>query len=174
MHARVLADSEARRTRVRAAGAPRYGRGTGYRRVEGPPMPSASAPPARSKVQSILSALPVLMLAGGLYVYYSGERAQSAGTPILLESVAMQGRFEGFSVVKSGGDGRHYLWFDDGERRRGARVTVAQRDALAELAPGDALTLDLAPTVSGSSTLWVWRVARDGVVLLDDAARSRR
>ena len=176
---RALADRDARRVRVRPAGAPRYGRGTGYERVEGPPMPSASEPPRKSKVHSILSALPIIMLVAGLYFHYSGERAQSAGAPILVESVDARGTFEGFSVVRSGGRGRHYLWFDDGTRRRGARVTPAQHDALDALGASDALVagdellLRLAPTVSGSGTLWAWRIERDGAVLLDDSGRLR-
>ena len=58
-------------------------------------------------------------------------------------------------------------------------MTPAQHDALDALgasdalAAGDELLLRLAPTVSGSGTLWAWRIERDGAVLLDDAGRLR-
>ena len=169
---RVASDRVARRARVRAAEGPRYGRGSGYERAAESPDPSASDDPSRrSRVHSVLSALPVIMLMSGLYFYYSGESAQNAGAPIRAESVDAHGTFEGLSTVKSGGEGRHYLWFDDGVRTRGARILPVQRDALAGLAPGDELRLGLAPTVGGSGTLWVWRVERDDIVLLDDSVR---
>ena len=85
----------------------------------------------------------------------------------------MSAVFEGLSVVRSGGEGRHYLWFDDAGRRRGARIPPARRAALEGLEPGDRLRLRLAPTVSGSRTLWAWRVEHEGTVLVDDAARLR-
>ena len=132
-------------------------------------------PPARDKIHSLLSALPVIMLIAGLWLYYSGERAQSGGAPILAESVEAEGLFRTLSVVKSGGQGRHYLWFDDGERERGARIRPEHRQALEALVPGEPVALDLAPTVSGSSTLWAWRVRRDGVTLIGaDPPRSDR
>jgi len=114
------------------------------------------------------------MLATGLYFHYRGESAQSHGAPILAESVERQASFEGLSIVRSGGQGRHYLWFEDTEGEpHGARIRPGWRDSLGSLAPGDEIRLRLAPTVSGSSTLWVWRVEHDGAVLLDDSARLR-
>ena len=127
---------------------------------------AGTAIPARSRIHSLLSALPVIMLVAGLWLYYSGERAQSGGTPILAESVETEGRFRTLSAVKSGGQGRHYLWFDDGARERGARIRPEHRQALEALEPGEPVVLDLAPTVSGSKTLWAWRVRRDGVTLI--------
>ena len=138
------------------------------------PGTDAAPNPSRNKIHSILSALPLIMLIAGLWTYYSNERAQSYGSPILAESVAARGVFDGLSVVNSGGDGRHYLWFDDGTRKRGARIRAYQREALASLEPGDDISLQLAPTVSGSRTLWAWRVERDGVRLIDAAADSNR
>ena len=139
-------------------------------------LPGTEAAPrsSRSKIHSVLSALPLIMLIAGLWLYYSGERAQSYGSPILSESVAARGVFDGLSVVSSGGSGRHYLWFEDGTRKRGARIRSYQREALGSLRPGDDISLQLAPTVSGSSTLWAWRVERDGVRLIDAAAGSDR
>jgi len=170
---RIAVDAEARQQRVRPAEGSRYGRGTGYRHVTPLPDPDASGPPRKGRVQSLLGALPVLMLVSGLYIYFSGENAQSGGAPIRLESVEAEGRFKGLSVAGSSAEGRHYLWFDDGSRTRGVRVPPVARVTLEALVPGEALDLRLAPTVSGSRTLWAWRVERDGELLFDDGDRLR-
>ena len=70
---------------------------------------------------------------------------------------------------------RHTLWFDDAERgRRGVRVSPEQATLLRSvLEDGDALVLDIAPTVAGSSVPWVRCVRRGGETLLDDSARLR-
>ena len=167
----VAADADARRTRVRRAEGARYGRGTGYRHVSPPPDPATIGPPRKGRVQSILGALPVLMLVSGLYFYYSEERAQSRGAPLVAESVETGGTFERLSGASAGAKGRHYLWFDDGTRTRGVRIPPGAHAALEVLEPGDVLELRLAPTVAGSRTLWAWRVERDGERLLDDADR---
>lgn len=134
---------------------------------------SLSSSRHKNKIHSILTALPVLMLVSGLYFYYRGESAQSAGSPILAESVETHGAYTGTSVVKSGAEGRHYLWFDDGTRVRGVRIRPAQRASLGALEPGDEIALRLAPTVSGSRTLWAWRVEHAGTRFIDDASRLR-
>lgn len=127
----------------------------------------ATDAPRKNKIHSILTALPVLMLVVGLYYFYSGESAQNSGSPILDESIDADVVFDGMSVVRSGGEGRHYLWYDDGTRRRGARIHARQVPAVASLRPGDRIAVRLAPTVSGSSVLWAWRVERDQIVLID-------
>lgn len=129
----------------------------------------------KSPIYSLVTLLPVLMLVAGLFIHYRTESVQSHGAPIRAESVTVDGTLDGLSVVSSGGEGRHFLWFDEpGRGRRGARLSAAQARALHELvSPGDELELDLAPTVDGSPTLWLWRVRRDDEVLLDDSARLR-
>jgi len=155
---------------VRRATGPRYGK-VGARRPLRPAALAAespaTAPVGRNRIHSILTALPVLMLIAGLYYYYSGESAQKNGVPLIEQSVRVSGSFEGLSVVRSGGVGRHYLWFDDGQRRRGARLKARDVPQLASLRPGDRVELSLAPTVDGSTTLWAWRIVQDEDVLLD-------
>ena len=53
------------------------------------------------------------------------------------------------------------------------RVRAAHRAALEALGKGDEIALALAPTVPGSTTLWAWRVERDGVTLIDDSSSAR-
>lgn len=164
----------ARDARAARGAHPGVRRATGPRHRLAPPPPDAYVAPAKSRIQSVLTALPVLMLVAGLYLFYRGESAQSHGAPIRAESVDVRGAFSGLSVVRSGAEGRHYLWFDDGTRARGARIRPVWREALEELSPGESISLDLAPTVPGSTTLWAWRVRTSaGVTLVDDGARLR-
>ena len=176
---------------VRRATGARYGRGRpvaglGARaseRVDGPVRPGAYDPAhmgtwsdgRRSRVYSVVTALPVLMLVAGLLLFYRTEGEQSGGAPIRAESTVATGVHRGISVVRTGGRGQHFLWFDDETRgRRGVRVRAEQDRLLRPLlAEGDALTLDVAPTVAGSTVPWVWRVRRGDEVLLDDSDRLR-
>lgn len=125
----------------------------------------------RSRVHTVATGLPVLMLVVGLAVFYRAESVQSQGAPIAAEASAASGEHRGLSTVQ----GRRTLWFDDTERgRRGVRVTREQALLLQSLlVDGDVLELDLAPTVAGSRVPWVWRVRRGDEVLLDDSARLR-
>ena len=135
-------------------------------------------PVRRSRIESVLTALPVLMLVAGLYVYYSAEKDQAGGEPIVEESKTIDALFEGFSKLRSGGEGQHFLWYrvtdsskgSDTEEKtttKGARLHKAQVDKLRlsepTLKPDDVIRLQLAPTVSGSKTLWVIQLSRDGV-----------
>ena len=176
---------------VRRATGSRYAKGRavgglGARASElgdGPARPGARDPaPAatwsdgrRSRVYTTVTALPVLMLVGGLALFYRAESVQSGGAPIRAEATVASGVHRGLSVVRTGGRGQHFLWFDDEARgRRGVRVSAAQERLLRPLLEiGDPIVLDVAPTVEGSAVPWVWRVRRDGEVLLDDSARLR-
>ena len=175
---------------VRKASGSRYARGTpvgglGLRASQSDDETFARAPldaaslsyssGRKNRIYSVVSALPVLMLVAGLALFYVKEGAQSGGAPIAAESSVATGAHRGISVVRSGGQGQHFLWFDDAERgRRGVRVTAEQDRALhAVLEDGDPLTLDIAPTVEGSTVRWVWRLRRGNEVLLDDSARLR-
>lgn len=122
---------------------------------------------AKSRIHSVLTALPVLMLMIALWFYYSGEKAQTSGALILQEAQVLEGLFEGLSVVKGAGEGKHYLWLQAPERKRGARIRPEHTPALAELNKGDAVSVSMAPTVSGSKTLWVYKVSSNGKLLLD-------
>lgn len=148
---------------VKRANGPRYSAA----KFKPIPPPDPVNPPRRNPIHSILTALPVIMLVVGLYFYYKAENAQSAGAPIRAESVFLEGRFNGFSVVKSGISDQHFLWLDTGERVRGIRLEEDLVYQLSILAKGDPLQLDIAPTVSGSRTQWLWRLVRDGQLLMD-------
>lgn len=176
---------------VRRATGSRYGggkavAGLGARasdRTDGPVRPGAYDPAyagsvsdgQRNRIYSVVTALPVLMLLAGLFLFYRGEIRQSDGAPIRAEATVATGAHLGISVVRTGGRGQHFLWFDDDERgRRGVRVSEGNDRLLRPLLEvGDPLTLDIAPTVEGSTVPWVWRVRRGEEVLLDDSALLR-
>lgn len=141
------------------------------KRYEWPPPEGTEdvyVPRQRNPVHSILSALPVIMLVVGLYIYFQGESEQSHSAPIRAESVEAQGVFTGLSVVRPGSSGgRHYLWFDVDGKSRGVRIQPAQADVLESLTRNEPLRVRMAPSVSGSRTLWAWYVEQDGAVFLD-------
>ncbi len=132
-----------------------------------PPPPEPYVPVRKNPVHSVITALPVIMLLAGLYLFYRQEGAETGGEALLAQSVEVDGAFEGLSSVTSGGDGRHYLWFISEERRRGPRVTAEQARALEVLMKGDRLTVSMAPHVDGSRTLWAWKVLRGSELIFD-------
>ena len=139
-------------------------------KYEWPPRPDPDVPyqPVnKNAIHSILTALPVLMLVAGLYIFYRSENAQTEGAPIVAESVESSGIYTGLSVVNSGGNGRHYLWFESGDRARGPRITSKQAATLDSLVVGQPIQVRMAPTISGSSILWVYHVEQRGIVVLD-------
>jgi len=118
------------------------------------------APTTGRRIESVLTALPILMVVAGLYFYYSGEKKQVNSEPIMEESVTLDVKFEGFSSLRSGGEGQHFLWYlGSGTSPKGARLTLLQLDQMEKREPplikGEAIRLKLAPRVSGSRTLWV-------------------
>ena len=127
----------------------------------------AYVPRDRNPIHSILTALPILMLIVGLYIYYRGESEQSHSAPIRVESVNAEGVFTGLSVVNSGSQGRHYLWFEQDGKARGVRVQPLQAQELGALARGESILVRMAPSVSGSKTYWAWYVEQSGEVFLD-------
>lgn len=126
--------------------------------------------PKRHPVEAVVTTLPFMMLLIGVVLFYRGEMAESAGRPVIAESIRFAGTFDGLSVVPSGGDGRHYFWFTTpaDDRSRGPRVTAAQAALLRRLSPGDRVVVHIAPHVAGSGTYWAWRVEQGGEVLFDD------
>jgi len=191
-----MSESEHRHAAVKPARGPRYGRSgalnTGdaatsqrpacasrssdpvYRRVRAGQPPEASNALQRNRTYAVLSALPVLMLVIGLSFSYLSERRQSNGAPIRAASVQLSGRFDGFTRVGIGAEGRHYLWLQTEERRRGVRIRAAQARRLGgELDKGQRIVIDAAPSVEGSRTRWLWRLRRQAQTLLDDSDRLR-
>ena len=124
-------------------------------------------PKEKNPIHSILTALPVIMLVVGLYFYYQGESEQKLGAPIQSESQEIEGVFTGLSVVKSGSQGRHYLWIEEDGSTRGVRIRPDQVLLIEELERGVEMQLSVAPTVSGSGTYWVWRISQSDTVFLD-------
>lgn len=132
------------------------------KRYSWPPPEPAYVLRERNPIHSVLTALPVIMLIVGLYFYYDAESDQSQGFPIRAESLDIDGVFTGLSVVKSGMQGRHYLWVEDNGATRGIRIRPDQVHLMQNLERGVEVKLSIAPTVAGSGTYWAWRVSQGG------------
>ncbi len=120
-------------------------------------------PGSKSRIHSVITALPLLMVLAGFYIYFKGENEQSSGTPIVSELVDRQGEYAG---VSSSGSNKHFMWLRDGEKNLGVRITVVQSEQLKSIEKGVMLEVKAAPTVIGSNTLWAYSVKdADGWVL---------
>ncbi|MFK8078501.1 MAG: hypothetical protein AB8B84_18120 [Granulosicoccus sp.] len=156
-----MADQKPRKSDVKVAKEGRY---------SWPPPPDPNdvyEPKEKNAIHSVLTALPVIMLVVGLYFYYQRESAQNEGAPILSESRQTSGIFTGFSEVKSGAKGRHYLWINNDGTTRGFRIQPEQLVQLQQLNKGEDIQLQTAPTVSGSRTLWAWKIQQGETVFLE-------
>lgn len=129
--------------------------------------PGEYTPGKKNPIHSILTALPILMLFAGLYYFYSGESEQTNSAPIVAESIEVQGTFAGLSELKSGSDGQHFLWLTEAAGRRGIRIQASEVPLFANRERGLPMSVDIAPTVSGSSTYWAWRVIVNGELVLE-------
>ncbi|MCB1754734.1 MAG: hypothetical protein KDJ38_04385 [Gammaproteobacteria bacterium] len=123
----------------------------------------------QDRLYAILSALPAMMLIAGLVYYYKHESDEAGGALLQQQSQAINGAYKGISAVNPNSRDQYYLWITTAERDRGLRLLSSQLEPLANLQAGDRLLVQAAPRVEGSKTLWVYRVERDGSVLLDDA-----
>lgn len=133
------------------------------------PLPK---PGEKNKIHSVLVALPVIMLIIGLVVYFRGESAQNNGAPVVAEMISREGVFKSVSEVSGIGTPKHFLWYTNGDRSRGVRMTFKQREQLAGLSKGDALLLELTPRVAGSTTMWAYRVSHNGQLLVDESKQQ--
>ena len=129
-----------------------------------------SEPIQKDKIQSVLTALPLLMLIIGVSYYYYSEGKQSDGVMIMEESRRVSGAVDGISKIKalSGNGGKFFFWFESEGEKRGARVSQENAEILKALQSGDAVDVWLAPTVAGSKTMWAYQVQYNGVDLLAD------
>lgn len=125
-------------------------------------------PQERNAIHSVITALPVIMLVAGLYLYYSAESEQSRNAPIRAESESVSAIFTGLSTINTGSQGRHYLWLDEDGSARGVRFQPDHADVLNTMARGVAVTLKIAPSVHESSTYWAWYVEQNGTVYVND------
>ena len=117
----------------------------------------------RNPVQSVITALPILMVVAGLYFYFHKESQQTHGVPVMEEAVELTGVFTGLSATS----GRHYLWIEQGEGNQAVRIRPEQVDALEELDRGTPVELTMAPSVAGSKTYWALYVEQSGKTYFD-------
>ncbi len=126
------------------------------RMESGAPVPQVK----KTRSQALITSLPVLMLIVGLAFHWWGESRQKQGVPIESEHQWLQGAFDRFTPRDDKASGKHYLWLTTEERTRPLRISYEQKKSLlnANYEKGDAIDVKAAPTVEGSSTLWVMEV----------------
>jgi len=131
-------------------------------------------PIQKDKIQSVLTALPLLMVIIGVSYYYYSEGKQSDGVMIMEESRQVTGKVEGVSKIKalSGRGGKFFFWFETEGEKRGARVSQENSEILKELQTGDSVDIWLAPRVAGSKTMWAYQVQHNGLDLLADTVSN--
>ena len=112
-------------------------------------------PTKKDKIHSVITALPIIMLLIGLAFWYQKENAQQSGLTLLAESAELVGEFNGVSTAQSAGGGQFFLWLMQDGKPKTLRITSEQYDEYRKQEVGDAVVITAAPTVSGSSTLWV-------------------
>ncbi len=117
----------------------------------------------RNPLHSIITALPLIMLVAGLYIYYRGESQQTHGAPIGSQSIELTGTFTGLSATS----GRHYLWVEHDGAPKGVRIHAEQVAGLEALERGVEVAMKIAPSVDGSTTYWAWYVEQAGSLYLD-------
>lgn len=138
----------------------------GEKRYEWPPPrdPNLSyKEKSRHPVLSLITALPLIMLVAGLYYYYHVESEQTNNTPIEAESRELTASFAGLSETR----GRHYLWVEFEGTSKGIRVREQQVPLLEAMTRGENVVVQMAPSITGSTTLWALRVEQAGRVFLD-------
>ena len=125
-------------------------------------MNSAPAFPKvkRTRMQAVLTALPVLMLLVGLFYHWNKEKQQVQGSPIEASHQWLEGAYDRITPRTDKTGGKHYLWLRASERTRPIRITYEQKQWLLSenFSNGDSLTIKAAPTVEGSSVLWLIEV----------------
>ena len=116
----------------------------------------------KNPIESVLTALPVIMLVGGLIFYYSSEKKQRNGALMMEQSIQISGGYNGISEQGAKVDSQRILWVQTADRLRGGRITQLQALQLAssDLKKGQQLMVSMAPRVAGSNTRWVYRAER--------------
>lgn len=135
---------------------------------------------SKSRMHSLLTTLPAVMLVLGLGYYYLGERAQTHSAPLLDQLQSYEGVFLGKTTVGGSQWGKHYLWLgvsasDDTVRRVGFRILqqesaafeAARRAEKPLLNVDDPIRVEAAPTVSDSGVRWVVRLWRGSELVFD-------
>lgn len=121
----------------------------------------------KNPIHSVITTLPVIMLICGLWFYFSGEKQQRNGEPILSEMIEVSGGFSGMSEQSKKPNAQRIIWIKTPERLRGGRLDLQQYGALQGLKKDQAVRLWLAPRVEGSNLLWVVKAQADEQVYFD-------
>lgn len=121
----------------------------------------------KNPVHSVLTTLPVIMLLLGLWFYFSGEKQQRSGEPILSEMITVSGAFSGMSEQSKKPSAQRIVWIKTPERLRGGRLNIDQYSLLQQLQKDQQVQLWLAPRVEGSTVLWVVKAQAGDQVFFD-------
>lgn len=131
------------------------------------PEVAQAAPVKKNPIHSLVTTLPVIMLLVGLWFYYSGEKKQRGGEPVMTELITVSGIYTGSSEQNSNPGAQRLLWIKTADRLRGGRLDLAQFKALEVLEKESDIRVWLAPRIAGSATLWVLKVVADEKVIID-------
>lgn len=112
----------------------------------------------KNPIYSVITALPVIMLLIGLLFWYQSDNAQQRGQPIIAESVTLKGQFNGVSKASGAGDGQFFFWLMQDGTPKTLRISPEQYAQFGHAEKGGFVSVSAAPTISGSSTLWVLEV----------------
>jgi len=128
-----------------------------------PPVPRVR----QTRTQAVLMALPFLMFGIGMGFHWYGEHQQQTGTVIVAEQVSLNGRYERITPSDQAHSTKSRLWVRVGDRSRAVRLKYEQRTQLQAVQAGDEVVIEAAPTVTGSSVLWLTQVTHNGSELLN-------
>ena len=109
----------------------------------------------KDPIHSVITALPIIMLLIGLVFWYQKESAQRDGPPLISEAVELVGEFNGVSTTQAAGGAQFFMWLMQNEIPKTIRITKDQYAEYQQQTVGEAVSITAAPTVSGSSILWV-------------------
>jgi len=105
----------------------------------------------KDPIYSVITALPVIMLLIGLAFWYYQEN----GSPLIEEAVELVGEFSGVSTTQAAGGTQHFVRLLRNDQPKLIRITKEQLTEYQQYKVGVSITITAAPTVSGSSSLWV-------------------
>ena len=159
---RTLSDGEKNSRFRRVPESEKKGRAWPDKSLQASSHPGMFTPDLAKKnpIYSVITALPVIMLLVGLVFWYQGENAQQSGSPIIAESVTLNGQFNGVSKATAAGEGQFFYWLIQNGDEKTLRISPDQYTQFSQGELGSQVSVTAAPTISGSATLWLLEVER--------------
>lgn len=95
------------------------------------------------------------MLLIGLGYHFKNQNTEKNGVPIVGESLTLEGSFQGVSSFGKNEKTLHYLEIQLASANKNIHVEDHDLEKLQSFSFGDAITINAAPKVSGSNSLWL-------------------